>query len=105
MKFKQTDLIAIIDDTSGTTFNGMFKVIKRGPWICDGKYEFQDIIFAFKDKTYILEHSRTGSPYTEFLYDVIEGYHDFECVEVKKVEIITHKWIPVDIDSNIQENS
>ena len=87
MKFSQEDLITVIDGGSDT-----FEIIEEGDWISEGKYEVQEIIFKFEDKFYCLAHGRSGSYFTDWFYDVVEGNHDGECSEVEKIEVIAHEW-------------
>ena len=70
------------------------KIISVGDWVSDGKYETCESIFEYKGKFYSLVVSRTGSPYTDWHY-TWEDTDTFDCPEVKKVEVITTKWVKI----------
>jgi hypothetical protein len=46
-----------------------YTVIEQDKWESDGKYEYHNTIFQYQDKFYRLIISRTGSYYSEYIYD------------------------------------
>lgn len=68
-------------------------IVEKGDWIADNKYEWQRIIFKKNDKFWSLHHNRSGSPFTDWYYEIREGNHDGECFEVEQVEVKIKKWV------------
>ncbi len=71
----------------GEEFEGCV-IVEKGDWIHEGKCEYQEIIFRHNDVHYELMRGRSGSDFTDWHYD--DG--DDDCPEVRKVEVVTHKW-------------
>jgi len=88
MKFSKEDLISIAFDDG----EDKFTIVDDSGWVSDGKYDLQDLVFEFEGKHYCLVHQRSGSYFTDYYHEVVEGDHDGVCPEVEKVEIVTHKW-------------
>lgn len=72
-----------------------FKLIEEGTWIDDGKYSYIESIFECKGKTYSLDCTRSGSYFSDYYY-CWEDQDTYECREVKKIEVIAHKWVSID---------
>ena len=84
MKFNAEDLRLIID---GDHDEDKFEVIEEGEWLVDCKYQHQEIIFKYQGKHYLLEHSRSGSPFTDYYYcsDDWRGEMEVpECIQVTR---------------------
>ena len=87
---KQMELIAF-DICEGEEQDGI-RVVEAGDWIDGGKSSYQSIIFRYEDKFYEFGHSRSGSPFTDYHYDVQEGYAEARCHEVEQVEQTVTVW-------------
>ena len=88
MKFKKEDLLSITEDEYPVGFTA----VEEGDWVCDGKYERQEIIFKFNDKFYALWQTRTGSYYTDWYYDSDDWDDEEDVGEVEPVEVKTIQW-------------
>jgi len=71
-----------------------FNVLECAEWISQGKYEHCTNVFEDKGKYYTFYIMRSGSYHTDWYYDW-ETQDTFKCDEVKKVEVVTTKWIKV----------
>lgn len=69
-----------------------FEVIEVGGWICNEKHDERTIIISKDNKFYSISNSRKGCPYSEYTYGSEYGTNHLEAVEVKKIEVMTHKW-------------
>jgi hypothetical protein len=66
-----------------------FKLIEASPWIEHHKYSSREVIFEYQGKYYkgTDTRAREGSDCFYVFEEVL--------IEVQKVSITTHKWIPV----------
>ncbi len=69
-----------------------YKRVERGEWICDGKWEYQDLVFEHLEtgKFYLQTNARSGSEFTDYEYEA-----DTELQQVEEKQIIVKKWLPV----------
>ncbi len=71
----------------------VYTFVESSDWVQNHKYQYIDITF-FDPKTnkhYQFSTSRSGSPFTDWNYDMdYEEYMD--CYEVKEVEVTTTTW-------------
>ena len=89
MKFKKEDLISLVESCSF----GEFEVIEQSEWTDEGKYQYQETIFKFKDKFYSVDCGRNGSYYTDWNYDYDNWDEEVDCCEVVKKEKVTYEWV------------
>jgi len=75
------------------------EIIKRGDWVSGGKYETKTTIFKKDDKFYRILRSRSGSHFTEYVYDS-EYQDEFECTQVEPVEVTVTEWKPVNVENS-----
>ena len=72
------------------------KIIEESDWTQDHKYQYMYKIIEVGDKFYSVDFDRSGSPFTDWYYGFREGLSkSFECFEVKRVEVVTYKWVTV----------
>lgn len=67
--------------------NNEYKVIEEFEWICHGKGETKTIIFEHDSKFYELIRLKSGDDYWD-----ADDQNEWECSEVEKISITTHKW-------------
>lgn len=70
------------------------RVIERGDWIHDHKFQSREIIFTDGERFYSGEISRSGSEFTDWTYDSELCGEDAqaEITEVAKVPITSYVW-------------
>ena len=71
--------------------NQGFKVVDKGDWVDEGKYQYKDIVFEYDNKYWKFTVDRNGSYFSDYFYgfeecDVGEVAHQVEKVEVVKIE-------------------
>ena len=74
-----------------------YEIIEEGEWTQDSKMQYQEFIIKHLEtgKFYSFEHSRSGSPFTEWDYDMREYPREYKLDEVEKKEVTTIKWVLV----------
>lgn len=71
-----------------------FKLVEEDAWINEGKDEYCKIIFEelSTKKTFMYIVSRTGPPFTDWIYSFEWESDEIECSEVEKAEVIKYEW-------------
>lgn len=94
IKLSKEDLEDIIWSSEGPSDSGKHFLVEKGEWSQEGKYQNQSIVFKITGgtKCYMLSHSRSGSPFTDWNYDIQEDYHDGDCDEVEERDVIIKTW-------------
>ncbi|MDK1004054.1 hypothetical protein [Bacillus subtilis] len=68
------------------------KVVEEGDFEQDGKYQAAELIFTDGEKFYSGFISRSGSPFSDWIYD---DWGDADITEVEKREVVVTKWVAV----------
>ena len=71
-----------------------YGLVDKTPWRQDGKYQSCQIIFEFNKKYYVIDLTRSGSPFTDwyYSYEDWEDNEDIICPEVEEVQITKTIW-------------
>jgi hypothetical protein len=90
MKLTNEELKDIVFDDGGENF----VIVEESAWTIDGPDELQDIYFHKRgdQQVYCLTHSRIGSYFTDYEYDVNDGYHNGKVVPVQRVTKTIDVW-------------
>lgn len=70
--------------------SGQLEIVETGVWEIEHKYELRDIIVKHEDKFYCIQQCRAGSYFSQYEYEEPTIY------EVRQVEVISHKWLPIE---------
>ncbi|KFZ25839.1 MAG: hypothetical protein KQ78_01795 [Candidatus Izimaplasma bacterium HR2] len=91
MLFKKEILTEIECQILDKDCNG-FTLIDEGEWVQSGKYQYKTIIFKFEGKYYMLQDTRSGSPFTDWYYDSDNWSDEVNCMEVYPKEVTITVW-------------
>ena len=75
-----------------------WKVIKDGDWVCDGKWEFLNMVVQNEEtgKYYSYDLTRSGSYYSDYYYQHTEdGGVELTEVVPKEVTVVQTQWVAV----------
>lgn len=83
--------LVVFELTIGAETDGL-ELIDDGEWADEGKCSYNTKIFKYQDKFYAMDHGRSGSPFTDYFYDVQEDMHDGKCQEVEQTTVTVTVW-------------
>lgn len=65
------------------------KVMEKGEWISEGKYDNKETVVEYEGKYYSICETRSGSYFSDY------EHGDTYCYEVKPVQVTVTKWVVV----------
>jgi hypothetical protein len=72
-----------------------YEFVESSEWEQDAKMQSCRVIFKHKEDFYSYWVYRSGSPFTDWDYDLDYNDDPIDCVQVRQVEVTTTDWIPV----------
>lgn len=96
MKLEKRFAEQLLDEDDALDENEVlvYQFIESSDWRQGHKYQFIDIVFRdpLVDKYYQFSTSRSGSPFTDWHYEMEYESEFLDCPEVKKVEKVITTW-------------
>ena len=92
MKLTQEQVIELWREEEIEVNGITLTVVEVGDFEQDGKYQYADIIFTDGFKHYRTYITRSGSPFTDWVY---VDYGDAVIDEVEKREVTVTRWVSV----------
>lgn len=93
LTYEQTGML-FFEMSPGQEEDG-FKLIEQSEWVDEGKYQYQDTIFEYGGKMWMLSVSRSGSYFSDYYYGFAEEHRGETAHEVEKKEKVTYEWVKV----------
>ena len=93
LTYEQTETL-FCELEEGEDWEG-FKVVDIGEWNDQGKYQYKEIVFEYKDKVWEFTIERSGSYFSDYYFNFREDECGETATEVEKKEVIIYKWVAV----------
>lgn len=92
------DLENLYFDSALAVDNKELRVVEETEWVHGHKAQYKEIFFTDGEKYYTGTIGRTGDDFSYWTYDseIMGEDTSADIVEVKKVEVTTYKWVPVE---------
>lgn len=87
--------VADVEAMALEDYDGDLTVVEIGDWVSEGKYESCEVIFTDGERYYCATAMRSGSYYSDYMYESEWNDGDADVEEVAKVAVVRTEWQPV----------
>lgn len=87
--------VADVEAMAIEDYEGDMAVVEIGDWVSDGKHESCEVIFTDGQRYYRATAVRSGSYYSDYMYESEWNDGDADVEEVAKVAVVRTEWQPV----------